>query len=150
MTTTRREPAQEATGDDVARRVFSALAGLTALAVVLQGLWAGIFLEHDGRRDEAGKWIGVHARGGEVAIVLAVLATVWVLWRLRSRRDLLIGSIALVVALLVEAYVGGLISEDGKDSLTSLHVPLALLVMGLAVWLTFRGAARSPRQDRQV
>ena len=37
---------------DTARRTyvpFSVLTGLTALAVLLQGLWAGIFLEHDGK-----------------------------------------------------------------------------------------------------
>jgi hypothetical protein len=56
--------------------LFSALIGLTALAVLLQGLWAGIFLQHDGHRDDAAEWIDVHAHGGEVAIGLAVAATV--------------------------------------------------------------------------
>ncbi len=47
--------------------VFSVLSGLAALAVLLQGLWAGIFLEHDGKRDDSQNWIDVHAHGGEVS-----------------------------------------------------------------------------------
>jgi Protein of unknown function (DUF998) len=63
--------------------LFSALTGLASLAILLQGLWAGIFLEHDGRRDEAGGWIDVHARGGEVALMLAVCRRPWRSWRCR-------------------------------------------------------------------
>lgn len=35
-------------------RAFTVLIGLSALTVLLQGLWAGIFLEHDGHRDASG------------------------------------------------------------------------------------------------
>lgn len=47
-------------------------------AVLLQGVWAGIFLEHDGERDAASSWIDVHARGGDIA--LALLATIVARW----------------------------------------------------------------------
>jgi MFS family permease len=143
MTTPATAPTRTPADDAGRRRVYSALTGLAALAVALQGLWAGIFLEHDGQRDDAGGWIDVHARGGEVAILLAVLATGWALVRLRGRRDLVLGAIALTVLLVLEAYLGGLIRDDGKDSLTAIHVPLAMLLMGLTVWLPFR-AARKP------
>jgi MFS family permease len=135
------------TGDDSGRRrVYSALTGVAALAVLLQGLWAGLFLEHDGQRDAAASWIDVHALGGEVAIVFAVLATAWALFRLRSRKDLLYGAIALVVLLVLESYVGGLIRDDGKDSLTPVHIPLAMVLMGMSVWLPLRAArGTSPR-----
>src|SRR3954471_16497312 len=121
--------------------VFAVLVGLAALAVLLQGLWAGIFLQHDGHRDDAGSWIEVHALDGEVALALAALATAWALWRLRARRELWLGSLALTVLLAVEAYLGGLIGDDGKDGLTVVHVPLALAIMALAVWLPLRAAA---------
>jgi ABC-type Na+ efflux pump permease subunit len=123
--------------------VFAVLVGLVALAVLLQGLWAGIFLQHDGHRDDADSWIEVHALGGEVALVLAALATAWALWRLRARRELWLGSLALTVLLVVEAYLGGLIRDDGKDTLTAVHVPLALAIMALAVWLPLRAAPRA-------
>jgi len=135
--------AQRATTRTPARTtLFSALSGLAALAVLLQGLWAGIFLQHDGRRDDAGGWIDVHARGGEVALVLAVAATAVALWRHRSRKDLWIGSLALVVLLALEAYLGGLIRDDGKDTLTAVHVPLAMAIMAVSVWLPLRASRR--------
>ena len=82
----------------------------------------------------------MHALGGEVAIVFAALAAAWALFRLRGRKDLLYGAIVLVVLLILEAYLGGLIRDDGKDSLTPVHIPLAMLLMGVAVWLPLRAA----------
>ena len=123
--------------------LFSVLIGLCALDVLLQGVWAGIFLEHDGGRDAAASWIEVHARGADVAILLAVLATAVAFWRLRPRRDLWLSSAALTVVLIVEAYIGGLIHDDSKDVLTAVHVPLAMALMGLVVWIPLR--ARSGR-----
>jgi hypothetical protein len=141
-TTTTTDPRSRGVPQRSASVVFAVLVGLAALAVLLQGLWAGIFLQRDGHRDDAGNWIEVHAHGGEVALVLAALATAWAFWRLRARRDLWLGSLVLTVLLVVEAYLGGLIRDDGKDSLTAVHVPLALALMGLAVGLPLRAAAR--------
>lgn len=123
--------------------VFSAIIGLAALAVLLQGLWAGIFLAHDGQRDDAGGWIDVHARGADVAIVLTVAATIFAFVKLRPRRDLWIGGLVLTVLLILESYLGGLIRDDSKDTLTAVHVPLAMAIMGLVVWLPLRARRRS-------
>ena len=120
--------------------LYNALIGLCALAILLQGLWAGIFLQHDGERDASGHWIDVHARGGEVALALAAIATVVAFLKLRQRRDLWIGSAVLTGVLVVESYIGGLIRDSGKDTLTIVHVPLAMLLMALAVWLPFRAS----------
>lgn len=145
MSTTMTEQAQETEIAPAApTRLFAALTGLTALAVLLQGVWAGIFLEHDGRRDAAGSWIDVHARGGEFALVLAAVSAVVAWTRLRPRRDLLVGSLLLVGLLLLEAYLGGLIRDDGKDVLTSVHVPLGLAIMAVAGWLPMRARQRDP------
>ena len=119
---------------------YSILIGLTTLSIFLQGVWAGIFLSYDSRPDS---WVHVHARGGEVAIGLCFLALVAAVVQLRSRRDLLAGTAVLLVLLIVEAYLGGRITDDGNDLLTAVHVPLALVLTGLAVWLPFR--ARSTR-----
>jgi len=117
---------------------FSALIGLSALVVLLQGLWAGIFLQHDGQRDGASGWIDVHARGADVAILLAAAATIVAFARLRPRKDLWVGSAALTVLLILEAYIGGLIRDDSEDVLTAVHVPIAMALMGLVVWLPLR------------
>ena len=124
--------------------LFNVLLGLTALAVLLQAVWAGIFLQHDGERDAASSWIEVHARGGDIAIGLALLATIVALVKLRHRKDLWIGSAALTVLLVIEAYIGGLIVDDSKDTLTAVHVPLAMAIMALVIWLPLR--ARTGRR----
>ena len=124
---------------------YSVLIGLTTLAILLQGVWAGIFLSYGDRPDS---WIRAHARGGEVAIGLCFLALVAAAVQLRSRRDLLAGTAVLLVLLIVEAYLGGRITDDGNNLLTAVHVPLALVLMGLAVWLPFRArSARSRTTD---
>jgi heme A synthase len=119
-------------------RLFSALIGLSAVAVLLQGLWAGLFVQEG--QDYKDSWVGVHARGADLAIALAVVATVVALVKLRSRRDLVVGSIAFVVLLVLEAYLGGLIGDHA--GLTAVHFPLAMALMGLAVWLPVRAARR--------
>ena len=140
MTTTlTREPESIRSTQHFPSTVFTVLVGLAAVGVVLQGLWAGIFLEHDGHRDAASNWIELHARGGEVTLVLVAAATVVAFVWIRQRVDLWLGGAILTALLLVEAYVGGLIRDSGKDTLTAVHVPLAMGVMGLAVWLTARG-----------
>src|SRR4051794_27444839 len=127
------ERAQHATS-----RAYTVLMALTAIALLLQGLWAGIFLEHDGKREAAGSWIDVHARGGEVALTLAALATVLAFVRVRARRDLWLGGAALTLLLVIESYLGGLIRAQGKDPLTAVHIPLAMAIIGLAGWLLAR------------
>ena len=119
--------------------LFSALVGLTSLAVLLQGVWAGIFLEHDGNRPE--KWIDVHQMGAYVSIALALSATLVAFVQLRPRTDLWVGSAVLSVLLVVESVLGGLIHDQSKDTLTAVHVPLAMLLMGLVVYLPLRARA---------
>lgn len=81
------------------RRVYACLTGLATLGVVLQGAWAGVFLEHDGRRDAAASWIDVHARGADVCIVLVAAAAGVAFLRLRHRRDLWLGAGGLTLLL---------------------------------------------------
>jgi hypothetical protein len=145
MSTSTRTSTAHHGAEVVARRrspLFAALIGLVGVTVLLQGLWAGIFLEHDGKRDAAGNWIDVHARGGEVAILLAVIATVVAFVTARARKDLWMGGLALALLLVLESWIGGLIRDDGKDILTAVHVPLAMALMGLVAWLSFRAGKR--------
>jgi heme A synthase len=150
MTTTTAARATQEAAVPARSPVYSALVGLSAVAMLLQGLWAGLFLQHDGERDAAQSWIEVHARGADVAIVLAAAATVYAFVKLRERKDLWLGAAVLTVLLLAEAYIGGLVRDDGKDALTVVHVPLAMALMALAVWLPFRatGATCATRARR--
>lgn len=119
--------------------LFRVLIGLATLTILLQGLWAGIFLEHDGKRDAASSWIDVHARGADVAILLTVAAAIAAFVTLRSRKDLWVGAGVLAGLLILESYLGGLIVDQSKDTLTAIHVPLGMGIMGLSVGLVLRG-----------
>lgn len=119
-------------------RLYSVLIGLATLTILLQALWAGLFI-HEGK-DYQDNWVSVHARGGEAAIALAALAAVVAVAKLRSRRDLVIGTIALTVLLVLEAFVGGLIGDHAE--LTAAHISLGMALMGLAVFLPVRAARR--------
>lgn len=126
-------------------KIFAILTGITSLVVLLQAVWAGVFLEHDGERDASSAWIEMHARGAELAIVLALATTVFAFVRMRPRKDLWLGSLALTMLLVLESYLGGLIKDAGKDTLTAVHVPLGMAIMALVVWIPLRA-----RQSRAV
>ena len=70
--------------------------------------------------------------------VCGVAAFVWLRQR---RKDLLIGSAALTVLLVLESYIGG--EVGGRPGLTAVHFPLAMALMGLAVWLPLRTRGRA-------
>ena len=108
---------------------FSALVGLTTLGVLLQGLWAGLFMREG---NDYGAWLAVHQHAAEATIVLALLATVAAVVWMRHRTPVVAATAALLVLLVVEYFLG----RAGNESVgVVFHVPLALLLMGLAVYL---------------
>lgn len=123
-------------------RTFAALVGVASLAVLLQGLWAGLFMSTPDTDPEKTPWLEVHSWCGKAAIGFALLATVWAFLKLRECTDLTFGALALTVLLILEAYLGGLIVDEGKDVMAAVHVPLAMALMGLAVWLPLRARKR--------
>jgi hypothetical protein len=140
MTAVQNAPRDTAPGERTSHPAYSALVGLAALGVLLQGLWAGLFVQEGKEYDSS--WVEVHATGADITIALAALATVvaFVTMR-RTRTDLVAGTAAFTVVLLLEAFLGGLI---GKHSgLTAVHFPLAMALMGLAVWLPLRARGRA-------
>lgn len=125
---------------------FSAVIGLASVAVLLQGLWAGLFLREDGGYRDT--WVEVHARGADIALALAVIATIIAFLRLRSRRDVVIGSVVFTLLIAFEAFLGGEVSDDHSIAAQAVHIPLALALMALAVWLPLRASLRRASQPR--
>ncbi len=119
--------------------LFGAVTGLLALDVLLQGLWAGIFLQ----RGEHHGWVTTHSVGGLVAVVLALASVVVAAVQLRGRRDLLAGSVVVLVLVIAEYGIGQAVS-GGTRGLTAVHVPLALVVMAGVTWLPLRARAGAP------
>lgn len=148
MTSTTTDTTRDHVGRDGGRPVsagaataYSYLVDVITLLIVVQALLAGVFLKKDGARDSYGSWISAHGRVADVTVLLAIASAVLALVKLRARWDLAIGSSVLAVLLIAEAYIGGLIKDDGKDALTVVHIPLAVALMGLSVGLVVRGIA---------
>jgi hypothetical protein len=115
--------------------IFAALVGLTALAVLLQGVFAGEFIE----RGTHHNWLDAHNVNAYVVIVLAVLSAVFALVRLRTvARSLAIGAVVLALLVLVQVAIGHEITQGDDDGLIPIHVPLALVIFGLTIWLSVR------------
>lgn len=108
---------------------------LTGLAILAQALFAGMFLGGDSGMRE------VHGTGSMVVLALGVIQLIvavlyWRPWRGSGFPAL--ASLVLVVAVVVQSMTGG-------AGVTSVHVPLGMLMFGLAVWLamwTLRPASR--------
>lgn len=125
-----------------ALRGFSILNRLVLLGVVLQGLWAGGFIGHlDGAF-----WLQLHRLTAYIVVILALAAAVLAVVSLRRHRAIAAWSAGLFVLVAIQAEVGHEISHDGERSLTAVHVPVALLIMGLGVYLSI-AAARARRSS---
>lgn len=118
--------------------LFSALVGLASLGVLLQALWAGLFM--GGVQTNRTTWEHVHQYGGYATTALGVIAAVVALVQLRARRDVVLGSIAFAVLLVAEVGLGS--SVEDTPILRAAHFPLALLLMAVAVWLPLRARNR--------
>jgi heme A synthase len=123
--------------------LVSSLAGLTSVGVLLQGLWAGLFLPAGKGGDYDDTWVQVHSWGARVTLLLALVTTVVAVARQRARRDLWIGALVLTLLLVVEGILGAAISDDGSGGAAAVHVPLALLIMALTAWLPLRARRRA-------
>ncbi|HEX6403338.1 MAG TPA: hypothetical protein VF003_09335 [Pseudonocardiaceae bacterium] len=118
-------------------RIFSIVNGLTLLGVLLQAVWAGLFIDQTGRD----MWITVHEIGGFVVVLLA-LVTALVAAALLRRADsaLTLGAVGLLVLIVVQTGLGEAITTSGRQELIVSHVPLAMLIFGLGIYLSIAGA----------
>lgn len=119
-------------------RAFAPLAGVTALGVFAQAITAGEFVSQKNRDG----WITAHSMIGNVTLLLALATAIVAIIAFRSaQRPLMIGSIVLFVLLIVQTIIGHLITDAHQDGWIGVHVPLALIIFGITVWLPIRAAA---------
>jgi len=117
--------------------LFSALIGLASLGVLLQGVWAGMFIREG--HEFVSSWVNVHSVDGMVTGLLALIAAVVAFVQLRARRDIVVGSVVFFLLLVLEIGLGSMIGNS--PAVAAVHIPLALALMGLAVWLPLRARA---------
>jgi hypothetical protein len=117
---------------------FSALVGVTSLAVFVQAITAGEFVSQEHRKG----WITAHDIVADVLAVLALATMIFAIVVLRkSSRPLLIGSIVLFVLVVAQISIGQQITGNHQDWLIGIHVPLAFIIFGIAIWLPIQSVA---------
>lgn len=118
-------------------RVFSIVNGLTLLGVLLQAVWAGEFIGRTGRA----AWITVHEITGFVVVALALVTALVAIALLRRAAPALTwGAVGLFLLAFVQTGLGEAISKAGADDLIVSHVPIAMLIFGLGIYLSIAGA----------
>ena len=122
------------------RRVFAISIGVSALFVVFQYFTSGEFITDGMPKDTRELWTEVHGFGAYPVMVFALIAAIVAFTRLRGARGLPVAAAGYFVATVVQWLLGHAISTLGIDALTPVHVVVAAIVLGLAVWLSVRSA----------
>lgn len=107
----------------------------TSVAILAQAATAGVFVD----KTDADNWVTIHGIIADVSWVLALASAAigWFTIR-RATPHLAHWAIALFVLTLAQTGLGHLITDYGYDALIEVHVPLAMVIFGLTVWITVR------------
>jgi len=117
-------------------RMFSLLNGVTLLGVLWQAVSAGEFIN----RAEPSGWITAHEIGGFVVVVLALATALAAVTLRRADPALTLGAVGLLVLIILQTGLGEAITKADASGLTVAHVPIAVLIFGLGVYLSSVGA----------
>jgi hypothetical protein len=129
-----RPPAEPAVRSRSAR-TFAVLTTLTTLAILLQAVTAGQFVQREGQDS----WVTVHGVIADASWVLALITAGYGVLKLRrTHRTLVDTAVVLFIITLAQTGIGHLITDSGQDGWIALHVPLAVVIFGLTGWLTLR------------
>lgn len=115
---------------------FSLLNGLTLLGLFLQAVWAGEFI---GRRNAHG-FVSAHEMTAYAVGVLALATAIMAISKLRRNPTVVTGSIVQFVLVLALIAIGEVIKSSYSSTLVAVHVPLAVFVFGLGIYLSAAGA----------
>jgi heme A synthase len=118
-----------------ALRVFSILNGLILLGVLVQGMTGGAFLGGA----TGVNWAQLHQVNAGVVETLALVAAILAIATQRRRRGIAVWSPVLFALLILQHGLGAGIS-GGNRVLVAVHVPVALLVVGVGVYLSVAAA----------
>lgn len=105
--------------------------------MLLQAVWAGASID----RTDRAAWVTVDEIGAFAVVVLALgTAVVAAATLRRASSALALGALAQVVLIVVQTGLGEAITEGGADGLIVAHVPIAMLIFGLGIYLSIVGA----------
>lgn len=120
-------------------RTISALVGIVSVGVLVQAVTSGVFVREQHRQGWINAHSGVAYLVGLLALVAAVVALV--MWRGKVGAPVVVAeTVALFIAVLVQIGIGGQIGDLGAagshPGLLAVHIPLALIIFGIALHLS--------------
>ncbi len=120
-------------------KAISAIVGLISLGVLVQAATSGVFIREQHRQG----WIDAHSGVAYLIGLLSLIAVVvaGVMWRGKVGAAVVVAeTVALLVAVIIQIGIGVQIGDLGAagshPGLLALHVPLALIIFGLALHLS--------------
>jgi hypothetical protein len=120
-------------------KAISAIVGTMSLGILVQAVTGGIFARETNHKG----LINAHSGIAYLIAVLAVAAVVvaFVMWRGRAGGQLVIAeTVAMLIAVAAQIGIGQKIGDLGKGGthpgLLAIHIPLALIIFGLALHLS--------------
>lgn len=118
---------------------IAAIVGVLALGVLVQAVTSGVFV----REPHRDGWINAHSGVAYVVALLALAAVVVAvgMWRGKVGAPVVIAeTVALLVAVVVQVGIGQQIGEldtaGTHPGLLAVHIPLALIIFGIALHLS--------------
>lgn len=135
-TSTTPGPIAGAQASSGAVRIFSILNGLTLLGVLLQALWAGEFVGRHGQH----AWVTVHEIGAFVVVILGLATAAAAVALRHASSAVTFGALGLFVLIVVQTGLGEAITKGDANELITAHIPIAVLIFGLGVYLSSAGA----------
>ena len=115
-------------------RAYVVLIALTPLTVIIQGILFAAFYSEGGKKG----FIDAPAVGADISLLVVVLIITPLAFLARVRRSRRIGWLTLTLAVLwfVQHSLGYGIAD--ARWIETIHIPLALVILGLALYLTDR------------
>jgi hypothetical protein len=116
-------------------KLISALVGVVSLLILLQAVTAGIFVRQPGKTT----WVHAHQGMAYLAalLALAVVVVAFTTWKgMVGAQMIQREAVALLVAIIIQIGIGAQLGTSGHTGLLAIHIPLALLIFGLALHLS--------------
>ncbi|MDQ6798616.1 MAG: hypothetical protein M3011_11485, partial [Actinomycetota bacterium] len=129
-------PTEVSQPSPAAVKAIDALVGVLSLGILVQAVTSGIFVREANRNG----WINAHSGVAYLVALLALAAVVVavVMWRGKVGATVVVpGTVALLVAVVIQIGLGQQIGDLGKagthPGLLAIHIPLALIIFGIAL-----------------
>jgi hypothetical protein len=130
-------PSTSAAPSPTAAKATAAIVGILSLLILVQAFIGGSLANRS--KTPTKGLINSHQGIGYVVLLLAVAAVVvaFVMWRGRAGAQVVIAeSVALLVLVVIQIGIGQQLKKGTHYGLLAIHIPVALLIFGVALHLS--------------